>query len=132
VSIKFNTISHIKNKGDIVLNTNTIITTIKQTYPELKNYTNQDILRWFESLSVVKHDEAFQTIKTNLLQKELYKDIDIVSILNLGEISNKLVQRYDKSTIIEAMVEDSLSNVIVPSGFKSDIGLAIFSLVDEL
>ena len=104
-----------------------IINSAKELFPQFNKDQN-----WFLTLDVTSHDTMILKLKKHLINKKLYQDIDIEAILNLGEIAQKLIQKYSKETIIEAMIEDSIYNVILDANSKDGIGICIASLIDEL
>lgn len=99
----------------------------KETFLPFKSNKN-----WFETLSVQEHDEAVFKLKEALIKKEFYKNIDLLSVLNVGEVSNRLIKAYSKDEIIDAMIEDSISNAIINDSANDEIGLALSCLIDNL
>ena len=104
-----------------------ILTVAKEIFPNFRSNKN-----WFETLSVKEHDEAIFKLKQALIEKDYYKNIDILSILNLGEVAHKLIKKYSKEEIIEAMIEDSISYTILNNETNIEIGLSLSTLIEEL
>ena len=52
-----------------------ILSVAKEIFPNFKSNKN-----WFETLNVKEHDEAIFKLKQALIEKDYYKNIDILSI----------------------------------------------------
>jgi hypothetical protein len=110
-----------------VLEKQLVIDTINENFPKFQNNSN-----WLDTLGVEEHDRFFQFIKSKLIIKDLYQNIDLASTLNLGDIGIKLLKKYPKDVIIEAMTEDSICRAINKSSQEQEFGLSITNLIDEL
>ena len=104
-----------------------VLDTINDNYIQF-----QEDSKWLENLSVEEHDRVFHRIKNKLLRKDLYKNIDLLSTLNLGDIGIKLIKKYPKDIIIEAMIEDSIYRAITDTPKVNQPGLSISTLIDGL
>lgn len=104
-----------------------IIDTAKDIFPEFQSNPN-----WFDTLDISDHEKAFTKLKNKLCEKSLYDNIDLVSILNLGDIATRLLKKYPKDVIINAMIEDSIYSALSNTHHVNQIGLELSTLIDEL
>ena len=71
-------------------------------------------------------------MKKTLLSQNLYQDLDLESILNLGDITQKLIETYSREKIIAAMVEDSIYKAVYPTSNDDNLGMEISKLIENI